>query len=82
MKTTYKDLEGDRPQRTLRPWGHLDFKATENCLKQGTFACVLLLSKPMLTAYEQPSCSLHLNRFTDQSLAVSFISELRLLRPW
>ena len=82
MKTTYKDLEGDRPQRTLCPCGHLDFKATENCLKQGTFAYVLLLSKPMLTAYEQPSFSLHLNRFTDQSLAVSFISELRLLRPW
>ena len=58
MKTTYKDLEGDRPQRTLCPWGHLDFKATENCLKQGTFAYVLLLSKPILTAYEQLLCIL------------------------
>ena len=46
---------------------------------QERFAYVLLLSKPMLTAYEQPSFSLHLNGFTDQSLAVSFITELWLL---
>ena len=42
-------------------------------------AYVLLLSKYVLTAYDQPSFSLHLNGFTDQSLAVSFITELRLL---
>ena len=42
-------------------------------------AYVLLLSKYVLTAYDQPSFSLHLNGFTDQSLAVSFITELWLL---
>ena len=41
-------------------------------------AYVLLLSKYVLTAYDQPF-SLHLNGFTDQSLAVSFITELWLL---
>ena len=39
----------------------------------------LLLSKYVLTVYDQPSFSLHFNGFTDQSLAVSFITELRLL---
>ena len=48
-------------------------------------AYVLLLSKYVLTAYDQPSFSLHFNGFTDQSLAVSFNyhrTSVTMLRPW
>ena len=49
---------------------------------QGRFAYVLLLWKPVLTAYEQPSFSLYLNGFTDQSLAPGGGGGTRYIPGW